>query len=385
MKAGFALVSSALWLVACGNSAAMSEGDTSASDATDRESEVTVDTTTRAARAQYDANVAFATAYTSRCTARIDGDGGARAPHVLLTGFGRFGSVVDNATGRIVAEVVPGATYPLTSPPPRGTVDDPGPQLRVATADVTLAGVGSVRICAMILPVYWDLASALIAREIDAWGPDLVLMNGVAGPRQPIWIELGAVNRAARLSDGSNALVPTGGGRGDVPLVEGAPASEMLRGNLLAFVAMRDAARAELAAIAADDAREARVPLARVLTGAIRTSYPRATNTYLCNNVTYTTGYLMDQSGPSAPAIPLLRASVPVVGRVNEIAASIARDVADVPRGFVHWPSDLGGDDIPRAARVMRAMIAAQLSASDEATRGDNRDSDDVVRGGPTF
>ena len=46
----------------------------------------------------------------------------------------------------------------------------------------------------MILPVYWDLAAILIAKEMDSFEPAFVMMNGVAGQRQPIWIELGATN-----------------------------------------------------------------------------------------------------------------------------------------------------------------------------------------------
>ncbi len=363
--------------------AAHTGADDGSADAS--ESPVTVDTSTSATRAQYDANVAFVTAYRSKCDAGTGAS--ASKPRVLLTGFGRFESVVDNATGRLVEEIVPGATYPVTAPPASG-VDDPAPQLRVASADIDLPGVGSVRVCGMILPVYWDVAAALVAREADAFAPDLVLMNGVAGDRQPIWIELGGVNRAARLEDGSNVLTPTGRGVGDVPLIETAPASESALGNLLTFDAVKNAATAELATIASEDARSGETPLANILLGAIRTSYPRSTNTYLCNNVTYTVNYLMSHSGPTAPSVTLLRASKSVRGSANSVPVRIARDMTAVPHGFVHWPSELGAAEVPRAARVLRAMLAAQLAASargDAAARGNNHDADDTVVGGPTF
>lgn len=343
---------------------------------------VTVDTSTRAARAQYDVDVAFAAGYTARCT---DGSTGATArPRVLLTGFGRFGPMVDNATGRLVASIVPGLTYPVTAPPVRGAVDLPAEELAVASADIDLPGFGPVRICGMILPVYWDLASILIAHEIESFAPDMVLMNGVAGPRQPIWIELGGVNRAARLTDGSDVLHPATAG---AALVESATASEETLGNLLSFAALRTAARTELAAIAAEDAATRTSPLAITLTGAIRTSYPRASNTYLCNNVTYTTNYLMAHSNTGTP-ITLLKASVPVSGKANAVSVAITRDVTTTPRGFVHWPSALDITQIPRAARVMTALLAAQLKALDAGespSRGNNADADDTVTGGTTF
>ncbi|MBC7018179.1 hypothetical protein, partial [Salmonella enterica] len=100
-------------------------------------------------------------------------------------GFGRFMSIRDNATGRIVSAVVPSARYPETAPPPAGVVDPPAQQLSVSSATLVLPGAGPVDVCAMILPVYWDLAAILIAKEMDAFQPTFVMMNGVAGDRQP--------------------------------------------------------------------------------------------------------------------------------------------------------------------------------------------------------
>ena len=68
------------------------------------ENEVKVDTRTPAARRQYDANVAFATSYKAHCAAPRPATG---HPRVLLTGFGRFMSIGDNATGRIISTVIP--------------------------------------------------------------------------------------------------------------------------------------------------------------------------------------------------------------------------------------------------------------------------------------
>src|SRR5687767_12395000 len=133
---------------------------------TDDDNEVKVDTRTPEARRQYDANVAFANAYVPRCTRSTSG-----RPRVLVTGFGRFMSVGNNATGRIVSTLVPSARYPETEQPPPGQVDAPEPQLSVGSTTMDIAGVGPVDVCGMILPVYWDLAAILIAKEAQAMEP----------------------------------------------------------------------------------------------------------------------------------------------------------------------------------------------------------------------
>src|SRR5262245_48720862 len=74
------------------------------------ENEVKVDTRSPQARKQYDANVAFSSSYTPRCKRSAD----ATRPRVLVTGFGRFMSIENNATGRIVSTLVPSAPYPET-------------------------------------------------------------------------------------------------------------------------------------------------------------------------------------------------------------------------------------------------------------------------------
>src|SRR5699024_9149414 len=120
------------------------------------------------------------------------GPAGSSRPRVLVTGFGRFMSIENNATGRIVSALVPDVSYPETHAPATGELDPPEPQLSVAVSTLDLADIGTVDVCAMILPVYWDLAAILIAKETEAFQPSFVMMNGVAGPRQPLWIELGA-------------------------------------------------------------------------------------------------------------------------------------------------------------------------------------------------
>lgn len=351
------------------------EGEAVAGDA----NEVKVDTRTPAARRQYDANVAFATSYASRCVRSATG-----RPRVLLTGFGRFMGINDNATGRIVSALVPSARYPETVAPGAGEVDPPDAQLSVGTTTIVLPGAGPVDVCAMILPVYWDLAAILIAREMDAFEPNFVLMNGVAGSRQPLWIELGSANRAAALDDGSNQLRPAvSGNEPFAKIVDTAPREEEIRANSLSWRAVEGAARATIMRRASDVDGGKR--LDEVLPDVKLAGFPRPSNTYLCNNVTYVTGYLMNHPGQ---VVRLLKASPVVRGAVNEVQVTMRTDLRAVPRAFMHWPSQMADKHHAAGAEVMRSILDAQLVAlarGDAPTPGDNALADPSLPGGDFF
>lgn len=323
------------------------------------EDEVKVDTSTPEARAQYDANVAFARAYTPRCALPDDG-----APRVLVTGYGRFHSITTNATGKIVSALVPSARYPETRPAPAGQVEPPEEQLSVGVATLDLEGVGRVHVCGMILPVYWDLAAVLAAKEIAAIRPQMVIMNGVASSAQPLWLELGAVNKA--VGDDSSGLSPVADRSGYAKIISNAPPSEESRGNLLAWERVRravDEARARHSAEVEGGASFGSI----LQEGALYARFPR-TNTYLCNNITYVTGYLMDHGDRT---VRLLQASARVSGKPNDVRVTLGADLSRVPRVFFHWPSGLATRHHAAGADVLRAAIAAQLTAGAASTRGD--------------
>ncbi len=358
--------------------ASCSPGEGDEADDSPVEDAVTVDTSSPAARAQYDANVAFALGYRARCAPR------AGRKRVLITGFGRFLDNPVNATGKIVSALVPEARYPETERPTRGSVDLPAPQTSVARGTLTLPRSGEVDVCAMVLPVYWDLAAILTLKEVDAFGPDLVVMNGIAGPEQDLWIELGSVNRAMTLRDGSDLLEPVvAPDRAFAPIVPGATRADALRGMLLSWSSVRDAARAEIARQSA--VLEAGRPLGDILGGARLAGFPREGNTYLCNNITYAVNYAMSYPGRT---LTLLQASVPRRGATNRVTAKLTRDARSVPRVFMHWPSRLAGAHVNAAASVMRAVLDAQLTAQrtglEAPTRGTN-DRAEIAATGGTF
>ena len=357
--------------------ASCSPDDGDAFDDTPVEDAVTVDTSSPAARAQYDANVAFALGYRARCAPR------AGRRRVLVTGFGRFLDNPTNATGRIVSTLVPEAHYPVTERPPKGEVDQPAPQTSVARGTITLPHAGEVDVCAMVLPVYWDLAAILAIKEIDSFGPELVVMNGIAGPEQDLWIELGSVNRAMSLRDGSDVLSPVvPSGREFAPIVPSASQSDTLRGMLLSWTAVRDAARAEITR--QSHVIESGRSLGDILGGAKLAGFPRDGNTYLCNNVTYAVNYAMSYPGRT---LTLLQASAPRRGSINRVTVKTTRDLRAVPRTFMHWPSRLEGSHLEAAASVMRAVIDAQLTSlrgGETPSRGTN-DRAEIAATGGTF
>ncbi len=364
------VLGTALLLAACSVQTAPEE------DVVTEENAVKVDTRSAAARAQYDTNVAFVNGYRAKCKPAIPG-----RKRVLVTGFGRFQSVTNNATGRMVASLLPGLAYPETFPALPGQVDAPEAQVAVGFGKLELPRSGEVEVCAMVLPVFWDVAAVLVAKEIEAFGPDFVLMNGVASARQDIWLELGSVNKAAALEDGSEQLrpLPSPGDNGSAPILERGPA---LRSNLLAWRAVEAGAKG--AREAAADREQDGLRFGDIVQGVKLAGYPRGTNTYLCNNLTYVTGYLMDNPGLT---VSLLRASVRVSGKPNDVRVRITRDMRNTPRAFAHWPADLAKIHTANGKDVMLAIIDAQLSqpVTEPATRGDNRDAAEGLKGGSTF
>lgn len=302
---------------------------------------------------------------------------------MLVTGFGRFLDNPTNATGKIVSTLVPAARYPETTPPEKGMVDLPEPQTSVARGTLTLPHAGEVDVCAMVLPVYWDLAAVLAIKEIDAFGPELVVMNGIAGPEQDLWIELGTVNRATKLRDGSDLIVPAVPSESQCAhIIPSASKDDATRGTLLSWSAVLDAARAEITR--QSGVVEAGSALGDILRGAKLAGFPREGNTYLCNNVAYAVNYAMSYPRRT---LALMQASKARRGAPNRVTVKTTRDLRAVPRVFMHWPSRLAGAHLASAASVMRAVIDAQLRATrdgDAPTLGSN-DRAEIVATGDTF
>ena len=122
-----------------------------------------------------------------------------------------------------------------------------------------------------------------------------------------------------------------------------------------------------------------------MLQGVKLAGFPRNSNTYLCNNVTYVTGYLMSHP---ATAVRLMKASPAVRGKINEVKVQMSTDLRAVPRVFVHWPSEMATKHHEAGAEVMKAILDAQLTAlahGEAPTPGDNAIADPTLQGGDYF
>jgi hypothetical protein len=166
--------------------------------------------------------------------------------------------------------------------------------------------------------------------------------------------------------------------------VEPAPArSENARANLLSWQAVSGAAAAAVERHASDVDEDTR--LGDVLQGVKLAGFPRNSNTYLCNNVTYVTGYLMGHPGTT---VHLMKASPAVRGKINEVKVQMASDLRAVPHVFVHWPSEMATKHHAAGAEVMKAVIDAQLTALEHGetpTPGNNTLADPTLQGGDFF
>ena len=112
------------------------------------------------------------------------------APHVVLSAFGPFPGVPRNATAEIVRAIAASAGIALRAPSFRA------PEFALGRGELALPSGRACRCSLLILPVVWDAAAALVAKEARASRASLVVMTGVAGPAQPIFVE--AVATGAR-------------------------------------------------------------------------------------------------------------------------------------------------------------------------------------------
>ncbi|MBK6698056.1 MAG: hypothetical protein IPG50_38610 [Myxococcales bacterium] len=330
-------------------------------------SALVIDTGSEDARRQHDVNLAFARNYQARCPTTP-----ASRPRLLLTGF------VFNATGSMVGEVVPEAK--VSGGFRGGGVVAPATQLGVGSRLLRLPGVDAdVEVCALTLPVAWDLAAVLVLRELDAFAPNFVMMNGIGGAREKVWLELGAMNAALVSEDGTNTIRPAGDPSKYVPLVPSASADEYLRPNLLSWAAVQNAGRDAIAK--ASRRGGFGVSFDDVVFGVTLAGFPRGGNSFVCNNITYTVGYVMDHP---EKATRLLESSRGDAG----VDVRLSRDYSAVPRVFVHWPFEIAPSFVGAGSDVLKAMAGAQLGAlarGDQPTRGENAAADPTLRGGSSY
>lgn len=262
---------------------------------------------------------------------------------VLLTGFARFGPHDRNASGELVAALLPELEVPRYPAPRPDAIFSPELQYVAETGRV-IWDDAEVVLAVLILPVLWDLAAAVALRAVEKFDPELVVMSGVASPRQPLWIELGASNQTHPRRDASAHLQPIP----DARVLSGGPSALAHRA---AFPSLLEVGRSQL---------RAEPDLVEVMPSVELTGFPRPGNAYICNATAYAVAHALGHPGR---ALTLLEGSADQRGATLHLR----RDRAHVPHFFLHWPSDLSGPRLASAARVLRAIVSAQLRANDEA------------------
>ena len=274
---------------------------------------------------QHAANVAFARAYVGRSFVA-----GVPRKRALISAFGRFPQHETNATATLVCRLagVEPPCAPMLSA--ELDVDDPAAHVLVADFTLQLPHAGPIDARALVLPVFWDVASIVALREIDAFCPDVVMMNGIGRDEQPIALERCALNRASARDDASLRVRGSGG-----EIVVGGPPVRPL-----------SCAAEEVVAAAAIELAEA-----------------REDNVYLCNQLAYLVDHAMAHPGG---ALRLLRSSSDDPG----VEVATEHDFSRIPRMFVHWPASLAGARLAAAGDVVRRALDAQLALGNVGVRG---------------
>ncbi len=137
-----------------------------------------------------------------------------------------------------------------------------------------------------------------------------------------------------------------------------------------AAIRLTAAAEARIAELALEPEQ---APFGDTLQGVRFAGFPRESNTYLCNNTTFVVNYVFDHPNET---VRLLEPSDPREGGPTGLDVTFDADLRDVPRDFVHWPSQLTGKHLDRAADLMATILGAQLGAEADPTRGDTTTAD---------
>jgi len=306
------------------------------------------------AERQRAASFAFAQRYTGRCT-RPTG----ALPRVLLTAFGPYDGGASNASAAALQALVPALPAhapPLLSP---GAVEPPERHLVVAQGEIALGpgGPRRVAVCAMVLPSHWDLPAALVARELDAFVPELVLMTGQSFGAQQVTLERTAINHADHTADAT----PVGFRLAPTALTEpvlGDPARPwgQLVGMRLDWDRALDAmhrTRQRYVDTFADGAA-----FGALVDDVLLRYTPHGHNRFLCNALAFTVSALMDAQGQP---VTLQRTARAVGDRAPVWRLRVAQDLREVPRVFVHMPSAVAGAHAATMAEMLRALLASQM------------------------
>jgi hypothetical protein len=236
------------------------------------------------------------------------------APSVIITGFGTFPGAPRNATAEMIASIARAAGVTMRQP-----------TFRAPDFFVGRGALEGVRVSLMVLPVLWDAAAALVAKEARATGARVVVMCGIASKITSITIEGFATGARRKLPD-RHGVRPV--------LTHGA---SHVRRTTFDTERARDAARAALA-------REG------LAMGALCRGL-EVDNNYVCNATAHVAARLAVRS-----ARVLRSSGAPEGVLAPRMSAS---------HGFIHWPADIQADRIEACARVLAAIARALIAKRD--------------------
>ncbi len=241
------------------------------------------------------------------------------APRVVLTGFGAFAGAPRNATEEMIRALASDVGIEMRARSFRAR------ELAIGRGVVRLPSSAEAHVSLMVLPVVWEAAAALVAKEARASRASLVVMSGIAARMRSITLESFATSARKRMADVFG-----------VRPARGRSASRALETTLDVVVA-RAAAEAALS-------RERIDAIEGVTSREVD-----ATNAYVCNDVAHVTARLATSN------VRVLRSTaspdgvhVPRIGRVAH--------------GFVHWPAEIAPDHAPACARVLLSMVDALIA-----------------------
>jgi pyrrolidone-carboxylate peptidase len=237
------------------------------------------------------------------------------ASSIVITGFGAFPGAPRNATAEMIESIARAAHVTLRRP-----------SLRLPDFLAGRGAIDELDVSLMVLPVLWDAAAALVAKEARATRASAIVMCGIASKHSAITIEGFATSSRRTLPDrfGVKPAFPRGASRAHGATFD----TELARAAGEAAIA-RERLEMDVTCRGLDDS-----------------------NSYVCNATAHVAARLAVRS-----ARVLRSSGAPEGVLAPRIGAS---------HGFVHWPAEIPPDRVDAFARVLVAM-ATSLSVKRDA------------------
>jgi pyrrolidone-carboxylate peptidase len=229
----------------------------------------------------------------------------------VITGFGTFPGAPRNATAEMIAAIAEAAGIVMQRS-----------SFRVPDLITGRGAIDGARVSLMVLPVLWEAAGALVAKEARATRASLVVMTGIANKVSEITIEGFATSARRKMKDrfGVTPAFKRGASRArettfDTEIARAAAETALAREDLAIGVARRGL---------------------------------DPDNSYVCNATAHVASQLASRG-------------------TRVLRSSNAPDGVFVPRmnavhGFVHWPAEIPPDRVAACARVLVAMVSALIA-----------------------